>query len=190
MIQLIVSLGLGLLSLIALLVFSVAKSTGDANPVQKLPAGSRPEGHDHSEVLFSRNDYDKLLATQELRPVARQYLRERRRLLLTWLDEQRGDVHGSWEFHRFMVRYGLPVTFRQEVATGLLGLSAVLYLTFARTVVLIFGPFSLIPVVVRARVPVERLSKRGATLLFEAPPETKSRIERDWSNRVAALQMQ
>lgn len=140
------------------------------------------------DVLLARDDYDKLRTRSELKPVREKLWRDRRRAVLIWLDDLKRDVRVLWEFRRFLVSHGLPVRFREEFAINFLAWLALLYLSFARATVFVFGPFSFSRVLRSARMPVERLSTRGATLLARFPSDIRARIERDWVRQVAVLE--
>jgi hypothetical protein len=141
----------------------------------------------HFDVLFACEDYEKLKARHGLRPVSAKFRRDRRRIVLMWLSELQRDVRVVWEFRRFLVRNGLPVEFREELAIAFGAGLAVFYLKAARVLVLVSGPFVLSEVIQSARVPVERLSLRGASLLAHAPAPTRRQIEELWAQHLLVL---
>src|SRR5713226_7609927 len=67
------------------------------------------------DIIVGNDDYRKLRTRPELKSVREMFWRDRRRIVLMWLDELRKDVHILWKFRRFLVRNGLLVTFREEV---------------------------------------------------------------------------
>src|SRR6266702_2446543 len=95
------------------------------------------------DIIVGNDDYRKLCTMPELKSVREMFWRDRRRIVLMWIDELRKDVHILWEFRRFLVRNGLLVTFREEVRVIFTGLLALLYLKVVRAAVFIFGPFAL-----------------------------------------------
>jgi hypothetical protein len=133
---------------------------------------------------LARDDYRALRARPELKSVCAQYRRDRRRIALLWLGELERDVRLVWEFRRFLVRNGLAVTFREEAAIALVGSLAMCYLKTVRLAVFLGGPFILPGALRAARLPVLRLSNRGAGLLAKAPADTKAQIERKWTQHV------
>lgn len=192
MIEIAVSLLVAFFCLILFVAFLPARANPsvDHGPAQD---GDRivglPATHQNHDLLFQREDYDKLRANPHLRPVSRRYWLERRRIALAWLADLEGDVRVLWEFRRFLVLNGLSVTIREELRVALLASFALMYLRFAKGSVLLFGPFVLVSALRSANTPVEWLSARSANLLANAPQETKVRIEREWSKRVAAPEL-
>jgi len=136
------------------------------------------------DLLFRRCDYRTIHARPELKSVCAQYRRDRRRIALLWLGELERDVRLVWEFRRFLVRNGLAVTFREEAAIALGGSLAMCYLKTVRLAIFLGGPFILPGALRTARLPVVRLSNRGAGLLAKAPAETKAHLERKWTQDV------
>lgn len=141
------------------------------------------------EVFFGDRDYLALRSRPELKPVCAKFLRDRRRITLLWLGELQNDVRLVWEFRRFLVRNGLPVTFREEVSIASGACFALLYLAVARAVVLACGPIALSRAIRTARVPVQRLSTRGADLLANIPAAVRAQIEQRWSRHVLVWNM-
>ena len=138
------------------------------------------------QMLFGEADYTALRAKPELKLVSAKFRRDRRRIALLWLGELQRDVHVVWEFRRFLVRNGLSVTFREEAAIGGAACFALAYLNVARLIVFMFGPFALSGAVRSAKVPVERLSGRGAGLLSRAPDAMRVQLQRKWTQHVVA----
>jgi hypothetical protein len=135
-------------------------------------------------AIFVNSEYFALRARPELKSVCAQYRRDRRRIALLWLGELERDVRLVWEFRRFLVRNGLAVTFREEAAIALGGSLAMCYLKTVRLAVFFGGPFILPRALRAARLPVVRLSNRGAGLLAKAPADTKAQLERKWTQHV------
>ncbi|MGH9717989.1 MAG: hypothetical protein ACRD4R_14860 [Candidatus Acidiferrales bacterium] len=140
----------------------------------------------HLQLLFGDADYRQLRARAELKAVCAKFRRDRRRIALLWLGELQRDVRLVWEFRRFLVRNGLPVTFREEVAIGCGGCFALAYLNSVRLTVFLCGPFVLSSGVQSAKLPVARLSQRGAGLLARAPAPMRAQLEQKWSQHVLA----
>ncbi|MDE3171083.1 MAG: hypothetical protein KGL75_13145 [Acidobacteriota bacterium] len=135
-------------------------------------------------LLFADCDYRQLRSRPELRTVSAKYRRDRRRCALLWLGELERDVRLVWEFRRFLVRNGLVVTLQEEVAIACAGSLALLYLNAIRLTVFLFGPFVFAGTLQAARIPVARLSRRGAGLLSQVPADVKRRLERKWIQHV------
>jgi hypothetical protein len=140
-------------------------------------------------MLIGDSDYRVLRARPELKAVCAKFRRDRRRIALLWLGELKKDVRLVWEFRRFLVRNGLPVTFREEAVIALSGCFALVYLAAVRSVVFACGPFFLARTIRAARVPVERLSSRGAGLLARAPAPMRAQLEQRWTKHVLAWNM-
>ncbi|MDE3110326.1 MAG: hypothetical protein KGL02_10345, partial [Acidobacteriota bacterium] len=64
------------------------------------------------------------------------------------------------------------------------GSLALLYLNAIRLTVFLFGPFVFAGTLQAARIPVARLSRRGAGLLSQVPADVKRRLERKWIQHV------
>lgn len=135
-------------------------------------------------TLFADTDYRMLSARPELKSICAKYRSDRRRIALLWLGELERDVLLVWEFRRFLVRNGLPVTFQEELGIAFAGSLALIYLNAIRFSVLLFGPFVLPGALHTAKSPVVRLSRRGAGLLDRAPADTRNRLQQKWSQHV------
>lgn len=144
--------------------------------------------YEHFDVVFSSDDYEKLRTRPELKLVLKRYRRDRRRIALMCLGELTTDVRVLWEFRRFMVRNGLRVELREELAVAVLASSALLYLSIARMIVVVLGPFSSTRVLQAAKVPVERLSDHDVALFAALPVSIRTTVERDWARKLAASQ--
>jgi hypothetical protein len=138
------------------------------------------------DMLIGDSDYRVLRTKPELKAVSAKFRRDRRRIALLWLGELKKDVRLVWEFRRFLVRNGLPVTFREEAAIAFSGYFALLYLAAMSGIVFTCGPFVLAQTIRTARVPVERLSRLGAGLLARAPAAQKAQLELRWTKHVLA----
>jgi len=141
------------------------------------------------DIIVGNDDYRKLRSRPELKSVSEMFRRDRRRIVLMWLDELRKDVHILWEFRRFLVRNGLLVTFREEVRVIFTGLLALLYLKVVRAAVFIFGPFALHRALGKARMLVERLSIWGEAALARVPATRRAEIEQRWTQQLLAMGM-
>ncbi len=139
------------------------------------------------DIIVGNDDYRKLCTMPELKSVREMFWRDRRRIVLMWIDELRKDVHILWEFRRFLVRNGLLVTFREEVRVIFTGLLALLYLKVVRAAVFIFGPFALHGALGNARLLVERLSIWGEGALARVPAARKAEIEQRWTQQLLAM---
>jgi hypothetical protein len=143
----------------------------------------------HLGILFGEEDYRKLRTRPELKEVSKRFRRDRGRIVLMWLGELQRDLHILWEFRRFLVRNGLPVTFREEAGVVSAALAALLYLKIVRVTIFIFGPFALLGALKAARFLVETLSSRSAALRAHVPDLRKTEIEQRWSQHLQALGM-
>jgi hypothetical protein len=136
----------------------------------------------HFDILLGHDDYRKLHARPELKPVRIKFRQDRRRIVLMWLRELQRDVSVLWEFRRFLVKNGLRVTFREELKTGFKTLCILVFLVNMRAMVSILGPFALRPGLRRVQIVVNRLSIQSLGLLSRATD--KERMEQMWSQHV------
>ena len=157
-------------------------SKGDATLEQAHPSvpGLSAMFSPDLEIFLRRDDYHKLSATPELKSVAAEFLKDRRRIVLMWLSELGGDVRLLWEFRRFLVRNGLSVTLKEEAGVACTGLWTLIYLRLIRTVIFLFGPFALPGALRNARSLVQLLASQGVVHLARAPASRKAEIERKW----------
>jgi hypothetical protein len=139
------------------------------------------------EIFLRRDDYHKLSATPELKPVAAKFLKDRRRIVLMWLGELEGDVRLLWEFRRFLVRNGLSVTLKEEAGVACTGLLALIYLRLIRGVIFLFGPFALPGALRNARSLVQPLATQGIVHLARVPASRKAEIERKWAQHLSLV---
>lgn len=136
--------------------------------------------------VFGCDDYRKLRMKPELKPLRKQFWRDRRRIVLLWLGELEKDISTLWKFRRFVVRNGLPVTFREEVAALFAASIALLYLRFVSAGVFVFGPFALPEALKNAESLVRWLSHSFAAPLSRVSAPRKAEIERGWSQQLLA----
>jgi hypothetical protein len=189
MIPIAIAVSIAFLCLALFVAFFAKREAGPAknSSEQHCPAIMGLSGSfEYFDTVFSCDDYNKLRARPELGLVLRQYRRDRRRIALMCLGELATDVRLLWEFRRFMVCNGLPVSLREELAVGFLAFSALLCLNFARMIVVVLGPFSLAGVLRLAKLPVERLSSHDAILFAGLPVTIRMNVERDWAHKLAA----
>ena len=139
------------------------------------------------DIIVGNDDYRKLCATPKLKSVRDMFWRDRRRIVLMWLDELWKDVRILWEFRRFLVRNGLQVTFREEASIVCTGLLALVYLKGVRAAVFAFGPFALQGALGNARLLVGRLSTWAVVALARVPAARKAEIEQMWTQQLLAM---
>ena len=141
------------------------------------------------DIIVGNDDYRSLRSRPELKSVSEMFRRDRRRIVLMWLDELRKDVHILWKFRRFLVRNGLLVTFREEAGIVFAGLLALLYLKVVRAAVFFFGPFALHGTLGNARLLVEWLSTWGLAPLARVPAARMAEIEQRWTQQLLDMGM-
>jgi len=149
-------------------------------------AGLSSASATHFDILFGDRDYLMLRSRPELKGVSAKFRHDHRRIALLWLGELHRDVLVVWEFRRFLVRNGLPVTFREEVSIGCGACFALAYLNVLQMTVLLCGPFVFTGAVRSAKSPVERLSGQGAGLLSRAPDAVRAQLQSKWTQHVVA----
>jgi hypothetical protein len=136
------------------------------------------------DVLAGYEDYRALVRRPELKSVSTRFRKERRRIVLMWLQELRRDLRLVWEFRKFLVRNGLPVTLRDELAVGLTAFAALTYIGILSLTVFVVGPFVPRGVLRKVRAPVERLSIQSAALLSRTTNKTRLQIEEMWAQHL------
>lgn len=184
-----------LLSIICLLLLVLFLSRADGRPAEtsagKLNedsiAGLSSTCIPDLDSLLGHGDYLILRATPELRPISDRFRRERRRIVLLWLEELRHDVSTLWKFRRFLVRDGLPVAFREEVTIASAAVIALLYLRIVRTAVFILGPFATFHALRQAKALVEDLSILGGAVLSRVPASRKAELVERWAQHIRTL---
>ena len=189
----IVTFLIAILGLTLLLVFSLrpdgasaAKGSTD-NQIHLPVAGLSSAFFPPLDLLVGADDYRKLRAMPDLKPICKIFWRDRRRIVLLWSGELQKDVHMLWKFRRFLVRNGLPVTFREEASVAAIALLALLCLKVTQVTVFVFGPFALHRALRNAHFLVERLSVSGAAPLSRASATRKAEIERMWKQNILTM---
>jgi hypothetical protein len=180
-------LGLGFLFVF---LFRSSRSTGEAAggaETRPAVAGLSAACVSDFELVFRSEDYRKLRSRPELRPVSKQFWRDRRRIALMWLQELHTDVTILWELRRFLVGSGLHVTLGDEASVASVALAAVVYLRAVQATVFVFGPFATFRTLRNAKLLVEELSSVAAGLLARVPAPRKEEIEELWARRLQAL---
>lgn len=179
-----------LLGLFLLLVFTRERTAQEQStdreahvPIAGLSAAFLPP----FDIIVGSDDYRRLLNTPELNSVCAMFRRDRRRIVLMWLDDLRKDVHILSQFRRFLVRNGLRVTFQEEASVVFRGLLALLYLSVVRAAVFAFGPFALQRALGNVRLLVEQLSSWGVAALSRMPDTRKAEIVHRWTEQLMAL---
>jgi hypothetical protein len=142
-----------------------------------------------TDILLGDEDYRKLCTNPELKAVRQRFWRDRRRIVLMWVGELQRDIHILWKFRRFLVRNGLLVTFREEVAIVFEALLALLFSKVVRAVVFFFGPFVLHGALGSTRFLVEGLSTSVVAPLTRVPASRKAEIELRWIQQLPAMGM-
>jgi hypothetical protein len=159
---------------------------GRESQIRGTIAGLSAANAQQFDMLFGDGDYRVLRGRPELKAVSAKLRHDRRRVALLWLGELQRDVLVVWEFRRFLVRHGLPVTFREEAAIGCGACFALAYLNVLQMTVFLCGPFVFSSAVRSAKFPVERLSGQGAHLLSHAPDAVRVQLQRKWTQHVVA----
>lgn len=149
-------------------------------PVAGLSAVSIP----NLDVLLGSDDYGRLRSRPELRAISKKFLQDRRRIALMWLDGLQTDIRTLWEFRRFLVRNGLRVTLKEELAVASAALAALIYLEVARVAVFVVGPFALRGALRNAKSLLYLLSRRSVVPLSRATAASRAEIEKRWAQHL------
>jgi hypothetical protein len=189
MIELTITLVSAVLCLILFLVFRLKREAPPHDfdrTTEHQIAGVTAVYVEHLETLFGREDYKRLGATPKLRPVRAQFRRERRWLVLMWLDELRRDIRMLRKFRRFLVAKELRASLGEELRALLAAVYALASVALVRLMVSAFGPFAVRGVLRKVQAPVARLAGDALHLLERVPSEMRPEIERTWARVVVA----
>ncbi len=172
-----------------LLLFLLWFLTGQPNETDRtLPLGAlnqivslRGLAFNKAELLLDEADYRMLRSRPDLRLVARQLRRDRKRIASLWFELLQEDVRKLWRFRRLLVRHGVPVGLAEECRMAATGVLALALLHLLRVVVAAAGPFALAHLLRGAAAQVETASRLCAGILSRVPPSTRAQLEREWA---------
>jgi hypothetical protein len=187
--ELILSIVLGAVLFLAFLVLALRglPQTGHELALEKIrrmmPLGGL--GFARPDLLFRGCDYEWVQSRAELRGLAKQLRRDRRRLVQSWLRLLAGDVKTLWRFRRFLARNGVPVGMLEEIRVAATAWMALAWLASLRVLVFWLGPFALASLLDRAGGMVEATLRLSAGLLGHLPQAAWTEVERRWSREAA-----
>ena len=136
------------------------------------------------DLLLDNRDYEILRGQSKLRQVARQLRRERRTMVLLWLNDLQGDVRTLWRFRRFLVYSGVPTALLEETNIAMTAMLAHALLLSLRVLISVAGPFAWKALLQTARREVEVASLICAGLLGKLPSARRLEIERRWAREI------
>ena len=139
-----------------------------------------------SALILDDSDYRFLRSNPQMWSLARELQRDRRAIVLLWLNHLQQDVRTLWRFRRLLVRNGVSVRLSEEFYIATTAVLALAYLFALRAVVSVVGPFALPALLRQARKLVEAGSRSCAQLLDRVPPAMRPEIERQWAAEFSA----
>ncbi len=190
MIQLVVLVVLGLIFLLCFLVvalkFRPSKIDETLRVVELQRIVNLPGlSFAHGDLLLDSREYEMLRRQPALQQVARQLRRERRTMVLLWLNDLQGDVRTLWRFRRFLARSGLQTAFLEELDIAMTAMLVHALLLSLRVLISVAGAFALKALVQSTRRQVEVASLICAALLGKLPSASRLQVERRWAKEIA-----
>ena len=137
---------------------------------------------EHYETLFDDADYSLLSASPRLKSIARQLLKDRRRLALAWLRMLRSDVYTLWRFRRLLTVFGVPSGIKEELATACRAMVLLCFLFGLSLLVAVFGPVAFASLAARVRNHVHGYSCLCGDTLARLPMHRLAMLENYWRN--------
>jgi hypothetical protein len=138
-----------------------------------------------ANLLLDNRDYKMLRRQPALQQVARQLRRERRTMVLSWLNDLQGDVRTLWRFRRFLVCNGVQTGFLEETDIAMTAMLAHALLLSLRILISVAGPFALEALLQSTRHQVEVGALICAGLLGKLPSASRLEVERRWAKEIA-----
>jgi hypothetical protein len=126
------------------------------------------------DALVGRRDYAMLLSRPEHAAIARQFRRDRRRIVLAWLKALQGDARAVWRIHRLLISRGAPATVQEEIQIAIHAAAAISFLSILRSVVYVLGPFAIFSLLSRSRRQVGKAYLLCAVLWNRLPPSVSA----------------
>lgn len=177
----------GLILFLAFLVIGfegVPKSAPDSSAVTAVRHMVQLEGLSfaHFERLFDPADYSFVCSHPGLRRVAKQFLKDRKDLVVAWIGMLAGDLKKLWRFRRFLVRRGAPTSFAEEFRVFCAFAVSICLLGAMRVLIRVVGPFALPNTARRIANLVETMSYAPARVLSLIPAAGWPEVERKWGS--------
>jgi len=144
----------------------------------RLPGLSFP----HGPLLFHRGDYEFLLSGPSVAGVARQLLRDRKRLVNMWLRALQSDILTLWRFRRLLLQHGATASPAEEISVAFSAVSLLTLLMFLRVGVILFGPFALVDVLRAAPRPAEFVRHTCFRLAAQLPDTAFAQVRTHWQS--------
>jgi hypothetical protein len=177
--------GLALLTTFLLLGFHQGDAAADESALKAVDHILNLEGAPfaYGQRLLDDSDYRLLKSDPNLKEVAASLRKERRTLVLMWIDSISNDVETLWRFRRFIInQHQAPVKASEEWAIFRSFVVTIGVLNVMRLSVLVLGPFAFSGWSRLAGKPIVSLSNAAANLLARVPSSGWSEIERAWIN--------
>ncbi len=184
--QLYIMLGMGsalLLLFLAALVFR-AVSGFQENAVAHAPSAEMLHlpglAFAHGRLLFNRRDYEFLLGAVSTQRLARELLRDRKRLVRLWLSMLHRDILTLWRFRRLLAQHGASASLAEELSVVSSAVSMISFLFFLRVGVTLLGPFRLVTVLHAAPRPAEFIRQTCYQLATQLSDSRFAEVRSAW----------
>lgn len=134
----------------------------------------------HGRLLFDRGDYEFLLSGPSVAGIARELLRDRKKLVAMWLSSLQKDILTLWRFRRLLAQHGATASFAEELAVVFSALSMLSMLLFLRWGVVLLGPFVLVDILWAAPRPAEFVRQTCFRLAAQLPEARFAEVRSAW----------
>jgi len=185
--QLYFMLGMGsllLLLFVGALVFRTVSSFAGQPDQQHAPSAQMLPlpglSFPHGRLLLHRADYEFLLSGPSVAGLARELLRDRKRLVNLWLRALQKDVLTLWRYRRLLLQHGASAPLAEEVSVVFSAVSMLGTLWFLRLGVVLVGPFILVDILRIAPNPVEFIRHTCFQLASKLPEARFSEVRSAW----------
>ena len=139
-----------------------------------------------ADSLLDYGPIDKLRLAPVMEPVAKQMLRDRKRLVLRWLALLQKDVVVLWKFRQLLTRCGVATTASEELRITAGAALLVLRITLIRVIVRCVGPFAFTRLLQGLWARSRSTRQYYARLLRLLPLESQIEVEHRWLGTAAS----
>jgi hypothetical protein len=135
--------------------------------------------------LLDDAEYRVLRSNPALHPVAAKLQKDRRELVLLWINALLKDLDALWRFRRFVIQRGAPTKVSEEWAILRSFLMALVFLNLLKLSVSTMGPFAFSRLSRNAHRSVDMMSDAAANVLGRLPATGWPDLERAWTSMAA-----